>query len=485
MKTLNRKQFDLPKYTTRALQFGEGNFLRGFLDWQIEKLNRTTNLDMGIAVVRPIDSDFPALLNAQDCLYTNIIRGLDENNQPVEETTIISSINTEIPLYQDYDAFLALAEDANIKFIFSNTTEAGIEFNAKDSFSDSPPSTFPAKLTQWLARRYLVLENNNLEGLYIIPCELIDYNGEKLKQVILQYIDLWRLDESFRVWVEQKITFCSTLVDRIVTGHPREELPSLEEKVGYHDQFMVTAEYFYLFVIQGPKDLIKDLKLEGQNLNIKIVEDIKPYKERKVAILNGAHTAMVPVAYMSGLNTVGEAMNCRLISQFVENLIDEEIIPVLSLPKDELSQFAHDVIKRFKNPYIKHQLTSISLNSMAKWKTRILPQLIANTEITGSAPKLMSLAFAAQILFYRGIRNDQAIPLNDQENWLLFFKQSWSDVDNGKLSLNELVEKICANENHWEFNLNALPLFTEQVTGFLQEMLHEGVASVLSKELGA
>lgn len=485
MKTLNRKQFSQPQYTTRAIQFGEGNFLRGFLDWQIDKLNRHTDLDMGIAIVRPIDSDFPALLTEQDCLYTSVIRGIDENNKAVEELDIIASVNTEIPLYQDYEAFLALAADSNIKFIFSNTTEAGIAFNAEDRFADKPPSTFPAKLTQWLQKRFTILGHIEGEDFYIIPCELIDYNGEALKKMILKYIALWDLDNDFKAWVEQQITFCSTLVDRIVTGHPREELPLLEEKVGYHDQFMVTAEHFYLFVIQGPKALADALKLEGQNLNIKIVDDIKPYKERKVAILNGAHTALVPVAYMSHIDSVGEAMDNQLTSAFIDRLIMQEIIPVLSLPKDELTLFASDVIKRFKNPYIKHQLLSIALNSMTKWQTRIVPQLIANAKTNGTAPKLISLAFAAQILLYRGIRDDETITLNDEEKWLLFFKENWVKVSSGEMQLHDLVSEVCADKAHWQVNLNDLPGFTEQVSHYLQAMLNEGVSSVLKKELDA
>jgi len=485
MDTLNRTHFKQAAYTTRILQFGEGNFLRAFVDWQIDQLNQQTDLDAGIAIIRPIDTDFPPLLNEQDGLYTSVIRGINEKNEPVEETRIISSINKEIPIYREYDAYLELARDPNIRFIFSNTTEAGIAFNQKDEFDDAPASTYPGKLTRWLFERFTQFGGDRDKGLYIIPCELIDYNGDKLKEIIEDYISLWSLGESFKQWVNNANTFCSTLVDRIVTGHPRDELPALEKKVGYHDQFMVTAEYFYLFVIQGPQSLADALKLDGNNLNIKIVDDIKPYKERKVAILNGAHTAMVPVAYMYGLNTVGEAMDDRVISRFVETLIDTEVIPALSLSRQELTQFAKDVLKRFRNPYIKHQLTSISLNSMTKWKTRLLPQLLVHAQRENSAPELMSLALAAQLFFYRGLRGVESITLSDDEKWLVFFDKYWSLVDNRKESISELVRLTLADETHWGIDLNTVPTLHEQVTAYLDVMHEKGMAEALSLKVGS
>ena len=484
MKTLNRTEFNQPAYTTRILQFGEGNFLRAFVDWQIDLLNQNTALDAGIAIVRPIDTDFPPLLNAQDGLYTSVIRGINEQNQAVEEMRVISSVNQEIPVYQEFDRYLELAKDPNIQFIFSNTTEAGIAFNAEDKFTDRPAGTFPAKLTQWLHTRFTEFDGDPSKGLFIIPCELIDYNGDKLKEIINQYMDLWSLSEEFKAWVNAANIFCSTLVDRIVTGHPRDELTSLEEKAGYHDQFMVTAEYFYLFVIQGPKQLAEALHLEGQNLNIKIVDDIKPYKERKVAILNGAHTAMVPVAFMAGIDTVGEAMNDELLSQFVDQLLADEVIPALSLPEKELKEFADSVVKRFKNPYIKHQLLSIALNSMTKWRTRLLPQLLKNAEENGAAPELMSLALAAQFLLYSGIRDGNVISLSDDQHWLDFFASQWAEHGDHKRTTAELVADALKNEAHWGLDLNTVPQLHEKVTRYLEKMTEEGVRSVLNKSLG-
>ncbi|MBL2854138.1 tagaturonate reductase, partial [Klebsiella pneumoniae] len=296
MKTLNRQNFPGPQYPTRAIQFGEGNFLRAFIDWQLDLLNEKTDLATGVTIVRPINTVFPPSLNTQDGLYTTVIRGLNERGEAVSEARIIRSVNNEINPWQDFAGYLALARDPEITFVFSNTTEAGISYHAGDRPDDMPPVSFPAKLTQLLLERFRHFNGAADKGWTIIPCELIDYNGEALKALVLRYAKEWQLPTAFSDWVETANTFCSTLVDRIVTGYPREEAEKLEAELGYHDAFLDTAEYFWLFVIQGPQGLAEMLRLDRCPLNIRIVEDIRPYKARKVAILNGAHTALVPVA---------------------------------------------------------------------------------------------------------------------------------------------------------------------------------------------
>lgn len=482
-KLLNRKNRPGTVYPTKIMQFGEGNFLRAFVDWQIDQLNEQTDLNAGITVIRPIDFDGLPLLNDQDGLYTTVIRGIDESGAPVEHTRLIRSVNDEIPVYQNFDQFLSLAKEPQLQFIFSNTTEAGIAFNAEDQLGDQPASSFPAKLTQWLLTRYKHFSGALDKGLFIIPCELIDYNGEKLKEIVLRYCDIWQLESSFIDWVNEANTFCSTLVDRIVTGHPREEHQALQDKVGYNDQFMVTGEYFYLFVIQGPESLRQALRLDQCNLNIKIVDDIRPYKERKVAILNGAHTAMVPLAYLAGIETVGETMTDELMAGYVESLIFREIIPALDLPKPELESFAHDVIKRFQNPYIKHQLISISLNSMTKFATRLLPQLLKQIEKTGQVPKLMSLALAAQCLFYRGKRGEEVIELQDSPFWLEQFASLWQQFDSGSADLTTLVNNILSVKEHWGEDLSQIPGLSESISSHLSALMTEGVRQTVSKQL--
>lgn len=479
MEQLNRTNHPGHQYPTRIIQFGEGNFLRAFIDWQIDILNEKTDLNAGVTIVRPINTDFPPSLNTQDGLYTTIIRGLDENGNKVKESRIIRSVNNEINIYQSYDEYLQLAHNLEIKFIFSNTTEAGISFHEGDKFDDRPQVSYPAKLTRLLYERFSVVNGDKDKGFILLPCELIDYNGEQLKKLIFKYAEEWHLSAEFLQWLEAANTFCSTLVDRIVTGYPHAEAAELEAELGYKDAFLDTAEHFHLFVIQGPKSLEKLLHLDEVNLNVLIVDDIKPYKERKVAILNGAHTALVPVAYLAGVNTVGEAMNDAELCRFVKSTMDKEIIPVLSLPKDELQRFADAVIKRFQNPFIQHQLLSISLNSMTKYRTRNLPQLIAYVEKFGKLPPHLTFALAALIAFYRGERDGQAIPLQDDEHWLVNFKNWWQELEKGDISLFQLVHNVLKQEAHWERDLTAIPQLVETVTQQLETILEKGMRQAL------
>lgn len=465
------------------MQFGEGNFLRAFVDWQIDILNETTDLNAGIAIIRPIDYDALPLLNVQDGLYTTIIRGLNEQGEAVANARIISSINEEIPVYKDFAKYMALAENPALKMIFSNTTEAGIEYIETDKLTDAPAKAFPAKLTQWLHHRFEFFNGSTDSGVVIIPCELIDYNGEKLKEIVLQYCELWQLSDEFVNWLADANDFCSTLVDRIVTGFPRDEHQQLQAEFGYLDNFMVTAEHFHLFVIQGPKHLAELLHLEGSDLNIKIVDDISPYKQRKVAILNGAHTALVPLAYMSNINAVGEALADPLFERYLESLIFNEIIPTLDLPQDELKAFANDVLNRFRNPYIHHLLMAISLNSMTKFKTRLLPQSLKFVESQKAVPTMMTMAIAGQILFFKGERNEEKIALSDSEQWLALFAKLWTGYNNKLININELVRGVLAAHWHWGQDLNEINGLTEQVSVHLEAMLTFGVANVLTQTL--
>ncbi|HEM8662565.1 TPA: tagaturonate reductase [Klebsiella aerogenes] len=480
MKSLNRKGFPGPQHPTRVLQFGEGNFLRAFIDWQLDLLNEKTDLAAGVTIIRPINTEFPPPLNTQDGLYTTVIRGLDESGEAVSETRIVRCVNNEINPWQDFAAYLALARNPDIEFVFSNTTEAGISYHAGDRPDDMPPVSFPAKLAQLLLERFRYFDGAADKGWTIIPCELIDYNGEALKALVLRYAEEWRLPAAFSDWVKTANTFCSTLVDRIVTGFPRDEAKKLEAELGYHDAFLDTAEYFWLFVIQGPQTLAKKLRLDRCPLNIRIVDDIRPYKERKVAILNGAHTALVPVAWLCGVDTVGEAMQDEVIRHYVQQTISEEIIPALDLPVDQLRQFADAVTGRFLNPYIRHQLLSIALNGMTKFRTRILPQLLTNIRQHGVIPPRLTFALAALIAFYRGQREGQMYPLQDDEVWLTRFAKGWAQVANGH-PLHELVVEVLQDEAHWGEDLLAIPGLTEQVTQYLEVILTVGMREALTR----
>ncbi|MBA7843484.1 tagaturonate reductase [Klebsiella sp. RHBSTW-00484] len=480
MKTLNRKEFPGAQYPTRVIQFGEGNFLRAFVDWQLDLLNEHTDLAAGVTIVRPINTEFPPSLNTQDGLYTTVIRGLDERGEAVSEARVIRSVNNEINPWQDFADYLALARNPEIEFVFSNTTEAGISYHAGDRPDDMPPVSFPAKLTQLLLERFRHFDGAADKGWMMIPCELIDYNGEALKALVLRYAQEWQLPAAFSDWIETANTFCSTLVDRIVTGYPRDEAQTLEAELGYHDAFLDTAEYFWLFVIQGPQTLAKKLCLDRCPLNIRIVDDIRPYKERKVAILNGAHTALVPVAWLCGVDTVGEAMRDEAIRRYVEQTIGEEIIPALDLPADELQQFADAVTGRFLNPYIRHQLLSIALNGMTKFRTRILPQLLTNIRQHGTIPPRLTFALAALIAFYRGQRDGKTYPLQDDDVWLTRFAEGWTQVARGR-PLQDLVVEVLQDKAHWGEDLTAIPRLAEQVTRYLEVMLSAGMREALAR----
>ena len=377
------------------VQFGEGGFLRGFVDWMIHKMNQQGLLDAKVAVVQPIPQGLGDLLNAQNGVYTHIIRGAEG-----VEISKIDVIDRCVNPFEDYDAYLKLAENPDLRFVVSNTTEAGIVFTDTDTMAETPNVSFPAKLTLFLLHRY----QSNLPGLVMLPCELIDRNGDNLKKAILQYCELWGLDGGFKRWIEEENVFCNTLVDRINTGYPKDEKIELD----FDDKLVNTSEFFHLWVIETDYDLEKELPFSGAGLNVIITKDaLERYRTRKVRLLNGAHTSMVPHALLSGLETVKDCMDDDAMCSFIHACLFEEIIPTLDLPKEELVSYANDVLTRFSNPYIKHYLASISLNSISKCKVRVLPSILEYKKRFGSYPKHLMYGFARLLEFYRiGTPND-------------------------------------------------------------------------------
>ena len=380
--------FEKKKLTERVIQFGEGGFLRGFCDWMIQKMNDNCDFDAGIVVVQPIEKGMCDMLTAQNCNYTHVIRGAEG-----VEKSIITSITRCVKPYDDFESYLALADQPEMRYIISNTTEAGIVFSSEDKMTDTPPTTFPAKLTLLLKRRF----DKGLKGFIILPCELIDVNGEVLKKCVLSYCDLWNLGDEFKNWVENDNVFCSTLVDRINTGYPKGE----DVGLGYEDNMVNTSEYFHLWVIQTDKD-ISEIPFAKANLNVIVTPNLlERYRTRKVRILNGAHTSLVPHALLSGLDTVKSCMDDEKMLSHVKACVFDEIIPTLDLSKEELIQYANDVLTRFANPYIKHYLSSIALNSVSKFKVRVLPSILEYKKRFGVYPKTLIFAFARLIEFYR------------------------------------------------------------------------------------
>ena len=375
--------------TEKVIQFGEGGFLRGFVDWMLQKLNDNGSFDGSVVVVQPIENGMCDQLNSQNCVYTHLVRGVEG----VEESRI-DVISRCVKPYDDFGAYLALAEQPEMRFIVSNTTESGIEFSENDKFDDAPPKTFPAKLTKLLYRRYEL----GLGGFILLPCELIDRNGDNLKKAVLSYAKLWNLSDGFISWINNENVFTNTLVDRINTGYPKDEA----DELGYNDKMLNTSEYFHLWVIETDYPLENELPFASAGLNVIVTKDkLEMYRTRKVRILNGAHTSLVPYALLSGFDTVRSCVVDTGMRSHIEKCVFDEIIPTLDLPRDELIDYAKSVITRFENPFIKHYLSAIALNSVSKFKVRVLPSILEYIKRFGKMPETLLFSFAKLIDFYR------------------------------------------------------------------------------------
>ena len=391
-----------------VIQFGEGGFLRGFVDYFFQKLKDQNLFDGSVVIVQPIEKGMCEMLEKQNGEYNLFLRGID-NGQVVNEHTHIDVISRCVNPYTDNAAYMALAENPDFRFIVSNTTEAGIQFVADNKFEDAPAKSFPGKLTQLLYKRFQL----GLKGFIILSCELIDHNGEELEKCCEQYADLWNLGDEFKAWLKKENDFCSTLVDRIVTGFPRDEHAALCERIGEQDNMMDTAEIFHLWVIQGHHE--DELPLQKAGFNVIWTDNVDPYKKRKVRILNGAHTSMVLGARLYGLETVGQCLKDEKVSALLKKCIFEEIIPTIGDTEDN-RKFGAAVLERFSNPFIKHLLLSIALNSVSKFKARVLPTILEYKEEKGSYPQGLTFSLAALIAFYR---TDEA---NDDEEIMKFMK---------------------------------------------------------------
>ena len=381
----------------KVIQFGEGGFLRGFVDWMLQKMNNEGVFSGNVVVVQPIEVGMCDMLEKQNCVYTHIIRGSEG-----VETTVVDTISRTVKPYEDFDAYMALAENPDFRFIVSNTTESGIVFSSLDKITDTPPKTFPAKLTKLLYKRYEL----GLDGFIVLPCELIDRNGDNLKKCVLQYADLWGLDSGFKTWINEKNSFCNTLVDRINTGYPKGE----NIELGYEDNMLNTSEFFHLWVIESDCDVESELPFSKCGLNVIVTKDkLEMYRTRKVRILNGAHTSLVPYALLEGYDTVKSCVDSEKMLAHIRACVFDEIIPTLDLPREELIDYAENVIERFSNPYIKHYLSSIALNSVSKFKVRVLPSVLEYIKRYNKMPENLILAFAKLMDFYKtDMTNDDA-----------------------------------------------------------------------------
>ena len=479
MKALDRQTAQAAKYPTKVIQFGEGNFLRAFVDWIIWNTNKATDFNAGVVVVQPIDRGMVDMLNSQDGLYHVNLQGIDKG-QAVDSIEMIDVINGGLNPYTQNEEFMALAENPDIRFVISNTTEAGIAFDPSCKLDDKPASSYPGKLTQLLYHRYEHFNGDMTKGFIILPCELIFLNGKELKKCIYQYIDLWNLGEGFKAWFEQACGVYCTLVDRIVPGYPKDTIDQIHERIGFKDNLVVKGEIFHLWVIEAPESVAAEFPADKAGLNVLFVPSEAPYHERKVTLLNGPHTVLSPVGYLSGLDTVKECVEDPQVGQFVRKVMYGELMETLNLPKEELQAFADSVVERFLNPYVKHFVTSIMLNSFPKYKTRDLPGLKTYLERKGELPKCLVLGLAAIITYYKGgKRGDVEIVPNDDAAIVALLKDLWATGD-----LRKVAEGVLAAEFIWGENLNEIPGLADLVVADLEIIQNEGMRAAVETVIG-
>ncbi|NLA73235.1 MAG: tagaturonate reductase [Clostridiales bacterium] len=467
---INKEKKERPE---KILSIGEGNFLRAFSCFLVDVMNEKGIYDGNIVLCQPIKDGKCDIINAQNGLYT-VIERTAENGKEVEQTRVIKSVSRCINPYLSFEEFLNVGRSPDLEVIISNTTEAGIAFCSSDKFADIMESSYPAKLTRLLYERFCTFKTYG--GVLILPVELIDSNGSKLKECVKEYIRLWNLPESFSAWLDKECYFANTLVDRIVSGYPKNDAERIFEQLGYEDLLLDAAEPFFFWAIEAPKDMADIFPAEKTGLDIIFTTDITPYKTRKVRILNGAHTLSVLAAFLFGHNTVFEMMSDSVFEAFIENTLKEEIIPFINLPDDEKSAFAKAVIERFKNPFLGHRLIDISLNSVSKYKARCLPSVLDYTKEKGFAPPNLSFSLAALLKFYDGkwenkeftaFRNGEKYKISDDKKVLEFIEKS--DINT-----------ILSNKDLWGMDLRDIPEFAEKVEAAYKDIEKHGIYKAVS-----
>ena len=473
----------------RVLQFGEGNFLRAFVDWHFDILNEKTDFNGNIVVVQPLARGMGDFINKQKGLYTTVLRGM-QNGKPTVETRIITSIKECLNPYdaEQYKTYIGYAECPTLRFVISNTTEAGISYSEGCKLTDEPPVSYPAKVTQFLYRRWQFFKGDKNKGLVFIPCELIEANGDNLKRIVLQYADEWKLEDSFKAWVETACDFCCTLVDRIVPSYPRAEAAQICEKLGYQDNLLDSAEIFHLWVIEchkAPHSYENELPFNKAGLQVVWTDDQSFYRTRKVRILNGTHTMFVPSCFLAGQDIVRDCIEDPVLIKFIRKGLFDEIIPSMDGDKDMLKSYAEDVLARFDNPFVDHQLLSICLNSTSKFKTRDLPSVLGYEQKFGKAPVVLSFAIAGLICFYNGtdvigremtgLRDGKPYSIQDDESALLFFHDLHEKTSDPKT----LAHETLAHTEFWGQDLSKLAGLEDCVAAHLKNIQEKGMRKAI------
>ncbi|WP_291858225.1 tagaturonate reductase [Marinilabilia sp.] len=477
---LNRSNMNKPaERPVKIIQFGEGNFLRAFVDWMVQEMNDKAGFNGNVAVVQPIEFGMVDKLNQQGGLYTVVLKGI-KDKKGVKDVNLIDSISKGINPYTDFADYLKLAENEDTRFVVSNTTEAGITFSDDDTPDMQPPVSFPAKVTLLLNHRFKTFNGATDKGFVFLPCELIELNGDKLKKYVLKYAEEWQMGTEFINWVNEANLFCNTLVDRIVPGFNPDNIAELKETKGYEDNLVVEGEQYHLWVIKAPKELEEKLPFSKAGLNVRIVDDVQPYRTRKVRLLNGPHTVMTPIAILCGEEYVRETLEHPVLGQFVRRVMKNEILPTIDLPRDEMERYMDRILDRFLNPYVQHALMSISLNSISKFRARVLPTIFDYQRKNGELPNGLVLALASLIAFYRGKYEEKTIPLNDDEANINFFRNLWRKYESEEYTALDLVGDALANSELWGQNLNKVKGLTEKTAELLQGILKDGMLNVVS-----
>ncbi len=474
------------------LQIGEGNFLRGFVDWMIDVANEQGKFNGRIAVAQPLARGLAEKLNDQDGIYTVLLRGI-ENGRTMEQRRVVSCIQEGINPYSHWDRMLELATSADLRFVVSNTTEAGIADKEEAYVPGQTPQSFPAQIAALLHARYQKFGADAKAGLVFLPCELIEANGSNLKRIVLRHAERWNLGAGFAQWVESHNHFLNTLVDRIVPGYPADEAETLFTRFGYRDPLMVAAEPFHLWVIEGPQAIAEEFPLHKAGLNVVWTDDMQPYRTRKVRILNGAHTASALASYCAGLDTVTEMIEDPVVSEYLNRVMFKEIVPFVPLPDAERNSYAASIMERFGNTFIRHELISITLNSVSKWKVRVLPTVKDFVRANGKAPANLAFSLAALLHFYHGSfndagefggsRNGQSYPVKDDAAALAILDASWKTFD--PANPQAMVRTVLADARLWGEDLTALADLAEQVAQRLVRIEASGIRTAMAELIGA
>jgi len=484
MDIISRKMTGKKERPVKVLQFGEGNFLRAFVDYMIDIANEQGKFDGDIVIVKPIEFGNLERFHNQECQYTVQLRGRVDG-EPKKINRIVTSVADAVDAYTEYEKYAEYAKLDTLRFIVSNTTEAGIVYDETDSISLNPPKSYPGKLAKFLYERYKHFNGDRSKGLIMLPVELIDDNGLHLKECVLKQAENWKLEKEFVDWLNEACIFTSTLVDRIVTGYPRDEADELCKGFGYKDELIVTGEPFALWVIESPKDLSDELPLPAAGLPVIYTPDHHPYKQRKVRILNGAHTSFVLASYLCGNDIVLQSMNDELILKFIKGTLFDEVIPTLTLPKADLFEFADAVLARFNNPYVKHAHLSIALNSVSKWRARCMPSFLDYVKNEGKLPAHLTFSIAALMAFYTGteIRDKALIGHRGEEEYQILDDMSVLEffASNSSKDPSEFTKAVLSNEDFWGQDLSKIDGLSECICEYITSIREIGMRKTMEK----